>query len=197
MRNGLPSSPSRSTRSAANLFYGRPLPMCGIAGLIGRLDARNRDAVRRMSDVMAHRGPDGEGFWESPPAELGNGVRLGHRRLAILDLSSTAAQPRSDPLTGQVISFIGEIYNFQSLRNRLEAKGHTFQSTGDTQVMLRAIGVEGRAAVASLRGMFAFALWDPKKRELLLARDPLGIKPLYFARCANRDGSWSGAFASE
>ena len=171
--------------------------MCGIAGIIGRLDARNRDAVRRMSDVMAHRGPDGEGFWESPPDELGNGVLLGHRRLAILDLSSTAAQPMSDPLTGQVISFNGEIYNFQSLRDRLQAKGHAFQSTGDTQVMLRAIGVEGRAAVASLRGMFAFALWDPKKRELLLARDPLGIKPLYFARCANRDEGWSLAFASE
>jgi len=171
--------------------------MCGIAGIVGRLDSRNREAVRRMSDAMAHRGPDGEGYWESRPDELGNGVLFGHRRLAILDLSSAGSQPMHDPVTGQVLIFNGEIYNFQSLRDRLLAKGQTFESTGDTQVMLRAIGVEGRSAVNSLRGMFAFALWDPKKHELLLARDPLGIKPLYIARCPNPDQGWSLAFASE
>src|SRR5262249_37470559 len=115
----------------------------------------------------------------------------------ILDLSPAGAQPMSDPLTGQVLVFNGEIYNFRSVRDRLQAKGHTFHSTGDTEVMLRALGVEGPEAVSSLRRMFAFALWDPNKRQLLLARDPLGIKPLYVSRCADRDRGWSLAFASE
>jgi asparagine synthase (glutamine-hydrolysing) len=102
-----------------------------------------------------------------------------------------------DPETGHVIVFNGEIYNFGELRERLVAEGHQFQSTGDTAIMLRALSLHGPAAVSWLRGMFAFACWDPEGRRLLLARDPLGIKPLYVARSPNPDAGWSVAFASE
>jgi asparagine synthase (glutamine-hydrolysing) len=150
-----------------------------------------------MTAAMAPRGPDGEGFWESSADERGWGVLLGHRRLAILDLSPAGAQPMIDPVAGNVIVFNGEIYNFQELRNRLLAAGERFESTGDTQVMLRMIARQGPDAVRELRGMFAFASWDPASRTLLVARDPLGIKPVYFARNPDADGSWSVAFASE
>jgi len=171
--------------------------MCGIAGILGRIGERNRAALQRMSDAMVHRGPDGHGTWESPPDASGSGAMLTHRRLAILDLSLAGAQPMVDPVSGHVIVFNGEIYNFQELRDRLIASGQTFQSTGDTAVLLRALGAQGPDAVASLRGMFAFASWNPHRRQLLLARDPLGIKPLYIARCPNPSGEWSLAFASE
>jgi len=171
--------------------------MCGIAGILGRIGERNRAALQRMSDAMVHRGPDGHGTWESPPDASGSGAMLTHRRLAILDLSPAGAQPMVDPVSGHVIVFNGEIYNFQELRDRLIASGQTFQSTGDTAVLLRALGAQGPDAVASLRGMFAFASWNPHRRQLLLARDPLGIKPLYIARCPDPSGEWSLAFASE
>ena len=102
-----------------------------------------------------------------------------------------------DPATGHVIVFNGEIYNFRDLRARLVAEGQELRSTGDTAVMLRALGLHGSGAVGWLRGMFAFACWDPKERRLLLARDPLGIKPLYLARSSDPDAGWSVAFASE
>ncbi len=122
---------------------------------------------------------------------------LAHRRLAILDLSPAGAQPMIDPVTGDVIVFNGEIYNYLELRDRLAAEGHSFQSTGDTAVMLRALGTHGREAVSWLRGMFTFAFWDRDARRLLIARDPLGIKPLYLARNRDRAAGWSIAFASE
>ena len=171
--------------------------MCGIAGIIGRLDDRNRAALERMSEAMVHRGPDGSGTWVSAPDSRGWGALLAHRRLSILDLSPAGAQPMVDPATGHVIVFNGEIYNFRDLRRRLAAEGQELQSTGDTAAMLRALGLHGSAAVAWLRGMFAFACWDPKERRLLLARDPLGIKPLYLARSSDPDAGWSLAFASE
>ncbi len=171
--------------------------MCGIAGIVGRVNDTNRAALGRMSAAMVHRGPDGDGTWESPPDERGEGVLLAHRRLAILDLSPAGAQPMIDPVSGHALVFNGEIYNFQDLRARLLAAGHRFESTGDTAVMLRALGTEGPGSIASLRGMFAFASWDPSRRRLLLARDPLGIKPLYFARRNHGGGEWSLAFASE
>jgi asparagine synthase (glutamine-hydrolysing) len=171
--------------------------MCGIAGIIGRIGERNRAALQRMSDAMVHRGPDGHGTWESPPDARGSGALLAHRRLAILDLSPAGAQPMVDPVSGHVIVFNGEIYNFQELRDRLVASGQTFQSSGDTAVLLRALGTQGPDAIASLRGMFAFASWDPQRRQLLLARDPLGIKPLYIARSSDPSAEWSLAFASE
>ncbi len=171
--------------------------MCGIAGIIGRLDEPNRAALMRMNDAMRHRGPDAEGIWLSDPDAGGRGAMLAHRRLSILDLSPAGAQPMVDPVTGHTIVFNGEIYNFGELRRRLEAEGQSFQSTGDTAVMLRALGLYGPDAVAWLRGMFAFASWDPKRRRLLLARDPLGIKPLYLARSSEPGAGWSVAFASE
>ena len=171
--------------------------MCGIAGIIGRLDEPNRAALERMSDAMVHRGPDASGTWVSAPDARGWGALLAHRRLSILDLSPAGAQPMVDPVTGHVIVFNGEIYNFGDLRRRLVAEGQKFQSTGDTAVMLRALGLHGPDAVSWLRGMFAFACWDPKQRRLLLARDPLGIKPLYLARSSDPDAGWSVAFASE
>jgi asparagine synthase (glutamine-hydrolysing) len=171
--------------------------MCGIAGIIGRLDEPNRGALERMSDAMIHRGPDANGTWISGPDARGWGALLAHRRLSILDLSPAGAQPMVDPVTGHVVVLNGEIYNFSDLRRRLVAEGQEFQSTGDTAVMLRALGMHGPGAVSWLRGMFAFACWDPKRRRLLLARDPLGIKPLYLARSSDRDAGWSVAFASE
>jgi asparagine synthase (glutamine-hydrolysing) len=171
--------------------------MCGIAGIIGRLDKPNRAALQRMSDAMIHRGPDASGTWVSAPDARGWGVLLAHRRLSILDLSPAGAQPMVDPVTGHVVVFNGEIYNFGDLRQRLVAEGQEFRSSGDTAVMLRALGLHGPNAVSWLRGMFAFACWDPKQRRLLLARDPLGIKPLYIARASDPDAGWSVAFASE
>lgn len=171
--------------------------MCGIAGIIGRVGDANRAALRRMNAAMAHRGPDAEGTWEFPTEPGDRGVLLGHRRLAILDLSPAGAQPMVDPVTGDVVVYNGEIYNYPELRARLAANGQRFQSTGDTAVMLRALSVEGLEAVRSFRGMFAFAHWSRARRALMLARDPLGMKPLYLARNPDPEGSWSLAFASE
>ncbi len=171
--------------------------MCGIAGIIGRLDDRNHAALKRMNDAMFHRGPDASGTWISAPDSRGWGALLAHRRLSILDLSPAGAQPMIDPVTGHVVTFNGEIYNFVDLRRRLMAEGQELQSTGDTAVMLRALGLYGPAAVSWLRGMFVFACWDPDNRRLLLARDPLGIKPLYLVRSSDPDAGWSIAFASE
>ena len=171
--------------------------MCGIAGIIGRLDEPNRAALTRMSDALVHRGPDASGTWVSEPDVRGWGALLAHRRLSILDLSPAGAQPMVDPVTGHVVVLNGEIYNFGDLRQRLVAEGQEFRSTGDTAVMLRALGLHGPGAVGWLRGMFAFACWDPKQRRLLLARDPLGIKPLYLARSSAPEAGWSVAFASE
>jgi asparagine synthase (glutamine-hydrolysing) len=172
--------------------------MCGIAGIVGEVSPANRAALGRMHRAMSHRGPDGEGTWESPPDARGRGVLLAHRRLAILDLSPAGAQPMTDPVTGQVMVFNGEIYSYLELRDRLQAEGQRFESSGDSQVMLRALGLHGADALRWLRGMFAFARWDPRSRRLLLARDPLGIKPLYLVRPQDPDGAgWSLAFASE
>jgi asparagine synthase (glutamine-hydrolysing) len=154
--------------------------MCGIAGIIAlgngapRVDATELD---RMRDAMIPRGPDGCGSWVSADGVVG----LGHRRLAIIDLSEGGAQPMHDAETGCTIAFNGEIYNFQEIRRDLEARGHRFRSTSDTEVLLKAYAAFGEDMLPRLRGMFAFCIWDPRKRKALLARDPLGIKPLYVA----------------
>lgn len=171
--------------------------MCGIAGIIGHINGVNRAALKRMNEAMIHRGPDGEGYWESPPDSEAWGVMLAHRRLSILDLSPTGNQPMVDAVTGHVIALNGEIYNYAELRNQLAGIGHSLQSTGDTAVMLKVLSVHGHQAVSWLRGMFAFAFWNINERKLVLARDPLGIKPLYFARNPDPNGEWSVAFASE
>jgi asparagine synthase (glutamine-hydrolysing) len=187
----------RSNRLPSGLLKSKYRVMCGIAGIIGRLDDFNLAALERMSDAMVHRGPDAAGRWISEPDSRGWGALFAHRRLSILDLSPAGAQPMIDALTGHVIVSNNEIYNFVELRRRLLAEGQELQSTGDTAVMLRALGQHGADAVSWFRGMFAFACWDPKDRRLLLARDPLGIKPLYLARSSNPDAGWSIAFASE
>ena len=137
--------------------------MCGIAGLIGRVDDANRAALRRMSDALSHRGPDGEGFWEASSDADGWGVMLAHRRLSILDLSNAASQPMVDPVSGNVVILNGEIYNYVELRKRLTSAGHVFQSSGDTAVMLRALSVDGHRTVKQRCGAcLRFAFWNIK-----------------------------------
>src|SRR5258705_9598079 len=125
--------------------------MCGIAGIIGRLEEPTRAALQRMSDAMVHRGPDDSGTWISAPDARGWGALLAFRRLAILDLSPAGAQPMVDPVTGHVVVFNGEIYNFRDLRQRPMAEGQKFQTTRDTAVMLRAPRLHRPSAMNRLR----------------------------------------------
>ena len=171
--------------------------MCGIAGIIGRIVEPNRTALGRMSAAMVHRGPDAHGTWQSAPDARGWGVMLAHRRLSILDLSPAGAQPMVDGARGDALVLNGEVYNYVELRQRLKDSGPPFRSTGDTEVVLRALAAGGLAALPSLRGMFALAFWNAAERTLSIARDPLGIKPLYVAVNPDRHGEWSVAFASE
>ena len=154
--------------------------MCGIAGAFAfGQDAGpiKRDVVARLNDLQRRRGPDGAALWFSKD----NQVALGHRRLAIIDTGSSGAQPMSDATGRWVISFNGEIYNYRALRHELERLGHVFLTKSDTEVLINAVAQWGEAALRNLRGMYAFALWDSLKKELWLARDPYGIKPLYLA----------------
>jgi asparagine synthase (glutamine-hydrolysing) len=173
--------------------------MCGIAGIIGSIDETNQSALRRMTTAIAHRGPDSDGFWTSPADSRGRGCMLGHRRLSIIDLSRAGDQPMRDASgpRDHTIVFNGEIYNFQDLRRELDVTEAPLQSAGDTAVMLRLLADQGHEALSRLRGMFAFAMWDARRKRLLLARDPLGIKPLYIARNPDPDAGWSLMFASE
>jgi asparagine synthase (glutamine-hydrolysing) len=151
--------------------------MCGIAGIL-RADGEPvpPGLVDAMVAVLRHRGPDGEGTY------FGTGVGFGQTRLAIIDLSPASDQPFVDAAAGLSLIFNGEIYNYIELRDELKALGHTFRSAGDTEVLLRAYEQWGLDALPRLNGMFAFALWDEKKRRLLLARDRFGEKPLFIAR---------------
>jgi asparagine synthase (glutamine-hydrolysing) len=148
--------------------------MCGIAGWVDfdRDLTRERAAVSAMTETMACRGPDDEGLW------LDLHVALGHRRLAVIDLEGGHQPMHAEGLA--VISFSGEIYNFQELRAELESKGHRFRSRGDIEVLLRAYLQWGEGLVERLNGMYAFALWDARGQELLLVRDRMGVKPLYY-----------------
>jgi asparagine synthase (glutamine-hydrolysing) len=154
--------------------------MCGFVGYLGAPMAAAD--LARARDLLRHRGPDGEGLWEDPTGP--EAVGLAFRRLAILDLSDAAAQPMA--LGDLRLVFNGEIYNFVELRSELEALGHRFRSTGDTEVLLAAYRQWGLGAIPRLQGMFALALWDGGRRRLVLARDRVGIKPLYHARHAGR-----------
>jgi asparagine synthase (glutamine-hydrolysing) len=151
--------------------------MCGIAGVLYADSSRPVDhaVLKAMGDAIAHRGPDAFGFWEEP------GVGLAHRRLSIIDLSGGDQPIGNEDGTIQVI-FNGEIYNFQELTKELEAKGHRFKTRTDTEVIVHLYEEMGDRLVERLRGMFAFALWDRRAKKLLLARDRLGIKPLYYYR---------------
>lgn len=168
--------------------------MCGIAGSVGAIDPEMRAAVAQMGTAETHRGPDdsGEYFFE----EGSTGVALAFRRLAIIDLTQQGHQPMLDPERGNAIVFNGEIYNYAELKQELIQAGEVFRSKSDTEVVLRGYGVWGRKVLERLRGMFAIAIHDPHKRTVLLARDRLGIKPLYYAEVQRSSGR-TLVFASE
>ena len=154
--------------------------MCGIAGLIHRDGEPVSPAVlQRMTDAVAHRGPDGEGQW------IEGGVALGHRRLAIIDLSPAGQQPMVSADHRFVLTYNGEMYNFRELKAELEAAGYWFRSRTDSEVVMYALAEWGVAALDRFNGMFALALWDRRDQRLLLARDRYGIKPLYYAEQGN------------
>ena len=150
--------------------------MCGIVGILkfDRGETPEEARLKRMRDVLRHRGPDGEGLWIDGP------VGLGHRRLAIVDVAG-GQQPMANEDGSVWITYNGEIYNHSVLRPDLEAKGHRYQTRSDTETIVHLYEEEGERCVEQLQGMFAFALWDTTRERLLLARDRLGIKPLYYA----------------
>ncbi len=155
--------------------------MCGIAGILS-FDGTSPsiDAVTSMTRLIAHRGPDGEEFYASGP------VALGHRRLAIIDLSAAGRQPMSNEDETVWITYNGEIYNYASLRSDLEGRGHRFRSATDTEVVVHAYEEWGVDCLERFNGMFAFALWDASRKRLWVARDRIGIKPLFYAHLPDR-----------
>lgn len=185
--------------------------MCGIAGIVGdAAPAEFAEATGRLLHSLAHRGPDSQGTWSAPRAQ--DRLRLVHTRLAIIDLSPAGAQPMVDPATGNVIVFNGEIYNFRELRQDVEAgdPGAAFFSTSDTEVLLRGYALWGESLFSRLDGMFALLLYDHGGRKLIVARDHVGIKPLYYAktvsggllfasevRAIKDSGLWSGRVSAE
>ena len=164
--------------------------MCGIAGIFSLQHSSDelKEAAARMEQSLVHRGPDDRGLWQSSCHQ----ATMAHRRLSILDLSHGAAQPMTTPDGRYTLCFNGEIYNFRELRAGLLASGVVFRTSSDTEVILHLYARDGAACVRHLRGMFAFALWDARTKTAFLARDPLGIKPLYVH---HREGLL--AFASE
>ncbi len=165
--------------------------MCGIVGVLAfdRSAAVSREQLARMTDTLAHRGPDGQGHYISEEGQLG----LGHRRLSILDLSEQGAQPMKLYNTDRyVLTFNGEIYNYVEIREVLKRQGYSFHTQTDTEVLLRLYAIKGEACLEDIDGMFAFAIWDTQKKTLFCARDRFGEKPFYYT--ANK-GEF--AFASE
>jgi len=160
--------------------------MCGIAGLVGIKNAQ--DKIASMTNALRHRGPDGEGFWQSKSGH----VTLGHRRLAVIDLTDAASQPMIDEKAGIALVFNGEIYNFIELRRELQDAGFIFKGHGDSEVLLRGYQQWGPKVLDRISGMFAFGIVDEKRNELLLVRDRCGQKPLYYFK-----GLHGFAFASE
>ena len=164
--------------------------MCGIAGIVNRGSTAPVQAseLERLRDLQSHRGPDDAGIWLSPDQRIG----LAHRRLSIIDLSSRGHQPMQSDNGRFCITYNGEIYNHRGLRKELEGKGFRFLSDSDTEVILHGYREWGSEVVQRLRGMFAFAIWDTERQEIFLARDPLGIKPLFYSDAGGRT-----SFASE
>ncbi len=150
--------------------------MCGIAGVIAPGGSKEGATLRRALDALAHRGPDAWGEWSD------DCCYLGHRRLAIIDLSESGRQPISNEDGSVWITFNGEIYNFQSLREELAGLGHVFRTATDTEVIVHAYEQWGTDCVRRLRGMFAFAIWEQRRRRLFLARDRVGKKPLFYTQ---------------
>lgn len=161
--------------------------MCGITGLFNRNhEPAETRLIEAMTGALEHRGPDGEGVWLDGP------IALGHRRLAIIDLSPQGHQPMVTRDGRFVLTYNGEVYNFRELRTELEARGYAFHSTTDSEVVLNAFAEWGLDAVQRFNGMFAFAIWDKTTSQLMLVRDRYGIKPLYYTMAGN-----SFVFASE
>lgn len=162
--------------------------MCGLSGIVHADADREADAARleRMNAAIAHRGPDDQGIWREGPAGLA------HARLGVLDPTPAARQPMHSPCGRYVLVYNGELYNFRELRAALEQRGHVFGSAGDTEALLAGYAEYGASVIERLDGIFAFAVWDRERRSLFLARDSLGVKPLYYVQ---RDGVF--AFASE
>ena len=146
--------------------------MCGIAGYYATQPA-SPEVLRAMTRALTHRGPDAEGYYEAGPAHFG------HRRLSVLDLAGSR-QPMVHKGTGLALTYNGELYNYRTLRESLRESGQVFHTQGDTEVLLNALAQHGKHALKELRGMFAFAAWDPATQTLMLARDQLGVKPLYY-----------------
>ena len=166
--------------------------MCGITGIALPHGRRpDEGTLRAMTDTLAHRGPDGDGLYVT------EGCGLGHRRLAIVDLSPAGAQPMVTREGAAAIAFNGEIYDFDAARRALETEGETFRSRSDTEVLLLALRRWGPAALPRLHGMLAIGYWDVRERSLLLARDRFGKKPLYYAPLGGPDASDGVVFASE
>jgi asparagine synthase (glutamine-hydrolysing) len=163
--------------------------MCGICGLVGRAD---EPVLKAMTASIAHRGPDGQGVRCFPECDGSVPAGLGHRRLSIIDPTPRGAQPMSYADGRYWITYNGELYNFRALRAELESDGFAFRSECDTEVLLAMYARDGAAMLSRLNGIFAFAIWDTERRELFLARDRLGVKPLYYA-----ESGGSLAFASE
>lgn len=161
--------------------------MCGIAGIVALRPVRSQ-VVSAMTARLVHRGPDGDGLWQSADRR----AVIGHRRLKVIDLTDAADQPMADAETRAVVTYNGEIYNYRELRERLRAEGAEFRSSGDTEVLLQAYLRWGEGALTELNGMFAFAILDLARRRLFCARDRFGEKPFYFA-----EGDGFLAFASE
>ena len=155
--------------------------MCGIAGIIASDGAPvSLDVIQRMTDAIAHRGPDGEGFHLDGP------LGLGHRRLAILDLTDAGKQPMSYAGGRYWITYNGEIYNFLEIRHELENKGYRFTTATDTEVILASYDCWGQECLHRFNGMWAFAIWDRSERRLFLARDRFGVKPLFYMNTPER-----------
>src|SRR4051812_48126025 len=169
--------------------------MCGIAGIIS---TNPETRIRPMLDAIEHRGRDDEGVWVSGEIDdAGRRACLGHRRLSIIDTTSAGHQPMFSADGRYAITFNGEIYNYLELKRELKAKGHRFRTETDTEVLLAAFTEWGAGSLARLNGMFALGIWDTRERTLTLARDRLGIKPLYYAQAQSGAGGAAFIFASE
>lgn len=169
--------------------------MCGIAGIVSH-DPESK--VAAMLETIEHRGRDDQGYWTSAPDRNGQRICLGHRRLSIIDTSPAGHQPMFSADGRYAISFNGEIYNYREIREELKAKGHRFKTDSDTEVLLAAFAEWGAGCLTRLNGMFAFGIWDQQEQTLTLARDHVGIKPLYYAQLPGQRGeAGSIIFASE
>ena len=148
--------------------------MCGICGFVGDTP-NNSKVIENMTEIITHRGPDDSGYF------LDKDISMGFRRLSIIDLDS-GKQPIYNESNTLVLTFNGEIYNYKTLREELEAQGHKFYTETDSEVLVHGFEEWGKDLVKKLRGMFGFAIWDRKNKSLFLARDPFGIKPLHWAK---------------